>query len=75
MTASHPRRSGTAVEPLPHLWNLLDRVDAQNPVRWALKPALADAEARELACMHIEKILAAMPNVGHKGGVTARTRS
>lgn len=61
LSASTVRNRRTA---LLHMWNRLDGPDAQNPVRRATKPRLAEPEARALSYDEIRKILAAMPDVG-----------
>ncbi|HXG54772.1 MAG TPA: tyrosine-type recombinase/integrase [Vicinamibacterales bacterium] len=57
---------------LLHLWNRLDGPDAQNPVRRATKPRMAEPEARALTYDEIRKILAAMPDRGQ--GVKGKAR-
>lgn len=57
---------------LLHLWNRLDGPDAPNPVRRAMKPRMAEPEARAMTYNEIRKVLAAMPDVGQ--GVKGKAR-
>lgn len=47
---------------LLHVWNRLDGPDLPNPVRRAIKPRLAEPEARAISYEQIGRILDAMPS-------------
>jgi integrase len=49
---------------LLHLFNRLDGPDQPNPVRRAMKPALPEPEDRSVSYPVINRILAAMPDIG-----------